>query len=149
MTWFLTTFPAPLWLSIVVLLVVAVGAFVSGQLWAVTRAEDAETAADVANAAELRAAFDRGVTSGRADVTNVVRNALAEFPTSLGGRAIARAVGLHVPKLVRTKAVPEERLASSGAVATVTGVTVGGRLAPNAGTALYMPTLTAGAEGAE
>ncbi len=47
-----------------------------------------------------------GVAQGWLDAQAVVRIALAEFPTSLGGRAIARAVGVEVPPLPRYAAKP-------------------------------------------
>lgn len=86
MTVLLSTF----WFPALVLAVVALGGFALG----VVRA-------NLAKSTDIRAAFERGRRSGIADTVGLVRHTLAQCPTSRGGRAIARAVGVYVPPLPR------------------------------------------------
>jgi hypothetical protein len=48
--------------------------------------------------------YELGLEHGRNDMRGVAEAALAEFPTSLGGRAIVRALGGTVPRIERKRA---------------------------------------------
>jgi len=51
--------------------------------------------------------YKRGWTMGRLDMRQVAESALEEFPTSIGGRAIVRALGGTVPPITRKRAEPD------------------------------------------
>jgi hypothetical protein len=97
-TWFLATFPAAFWWGVLTHATVAVAAFAVGYF--VSGWHMSATPPDPRLAME-RSAADEAYGWNRA--VRVAEATLAQVPTSIGGRAIVRALGGTVPAINRKR----------------------------------------------